>query len=372
MNNNGVTLDSLRDSELLYNKNPHYVFSVILLLITFFLTVVLIWSCVSIKTTVVKSQGSIVSENKNFIMSSYTGKIVEASVKEGDYVETGDTLFFLDSPDLDLQESQINGMIDVCKRKIKQLERLEKYIKEGKNGFDENNVDDKPYYYQYEAYINQIEQKDTDVSTYKNYGYTDTQIENLIKVNEAAIAEIYYSTLKTISNDIQSQKTEIEGYKVQLNTIKERKTSYPVVATTSGFIHMDTEYKDGMVIQAGSAIGTIVSENDKYFVNVYVAANDMPLIHIGDSADVAIIGLSQSIYGTIKGKVSYISSEASVDNEKKTSAFLTKIDIDSYYLVSNHGNRINISNGMAVEARIKYEEVTYFDYILESLGLLTR
>ena len=362
----------LQDSQLLYDKNPPPLSFFLVTTILLALVTVVIWSIYAPKTYVVKSHGSVVSEARNYIMSAYSGEIVEANVTEGSYVEKGEILFQISSTDLDLQAEQLNGLILVNQEKITQYERLEYDIKNGVNSFDEKNDADKIYFYMYEAYISQVQQKEMDLSAYKSYNYTDDQIESAVRNNEAAIAEIYYSTLRTISDAIQGLQTEIANYEVQLSSINLGQAAYPVTASLSGIVHMDTAYKTGMVVQAGAAIGVIVNENDNYYASVYTAANDMPLIHVGDSVDVAISGLTQSIYGTVGGTVSYIASEATADNENGTSSFLVNIDLDSVHLVSTQGNKVNLSNGMAVEARIQYDEVTYFKYALEALGLLTR
>ena len=365
-------ISQLKDSQILYDKNPPPIFLFMIFTVLSALVIVSVWSIFAIKVYVVKSAGMVVSKNRNYIMSSYNGEIVEAQTFEGDFVEKGEVLFRVASVDLDLQAEQIQGTIDEDNRKIELFERLEKCVKTGVNSFDENDPQEKPYYYQYQTYINQVAQKELDLAMYRNYDYSDEQIEIVIHNNEAAIAEIYSSTLKSISDNIQQLQTEIHNYRVQLASIKSGQAEYPITASASGIVHMDTEYKEGMVVQATVAIGSIVSENDSYIVQVYTAANDRPLIHVGDHVDVAVSGLTQSIYGTIDGTVSYIASEATVNSENNTSAFLVKIDLDSVYLVSNQGNRVNISNGMAVEARIKYDEVTYFNYLMEALGILTR
>ena len=48
------------------------------------------------------------------------------------------------------------------------------------------------------------------------------------------------------------------------------------------------------------------------------------------------------------------------------------LSIKTPYLISNNGKKVNVSNGMSVGARIIYDELSYFDYLLESLGLLMR
>ena len=367
-----TALSRLKDSQLFYDKDPPP-FGFYLLAISFIgIIIILLWSVTAIKTYVIKSNGTVISSNRNFIMSSYTGEITEAIVTEGDYVKKGDILFRISSVDLDLQADQIIGMMDFNKKRISLFERLEQYIKDGANQFDENIQEEKPFFYQYETYMNQVAQKEMDLSLYYNSEYTDEQIENAIRSNEASIAEIYSTTLRNISDSIQQLQTEINNYEIQLSSVQSGQADYPIMASASGIVHMDTEYKEGMVAQAAAAIGSIVSENDSYIAQVYTAANDMPLIHVGDRVDVAVSGLTQSIYGTIGGTISYIASEATVNSENNTSAFLVKIDLDSIYLISNQGNQVRISNGMAVEARIKYDEVTYFNYMLEALGVLTR
>lgn len=366
------TLAQLKDSQLLYDKNPPAFGLWMILIVLAAVIIALVWSMFAPKTYVIKSQGTVISENRNYIMSAYTGEVVHAYVQEGDYVNKDDILFELSSDELDLQAEQISGMIQVNEEKILQYEKLEDSIKSGVNLFDENLEADKTYYYQYETYLSQIAQKDLDLSSYLNYDYTDEQIQNVVKTNESEVAEIYYSTLRSIADSIQTLQTENKSYSVQLESINNGKSAYPITANTSGIVHMDTEYKEGMVIQAASAIGNIVSDDTKYTAVVHVAANDMPLIQEGDSVEIAVSGLTQSIYGTIGGTVSHIASEATIGTENNSSTFLVQIELDSLYLISNQGNKVNLSNGMGVEARIQYDEVTYFNYMLEALGVLVR
>lgn len=366
------SFSDLRDSRLLYDKNPPALGLFLVMVVVIAFIAILIWSIYTPKTYIVKSNGTIDSFAQNYIMSAYTGEIIASNVAEGSYVKKGDILFQLSSTELDSQAERIHGLILVSQEKIKQYERLENCIKNGVNFFDENNEKDKTFFYMYETYLSQIGQKEIDLNSYKSYNYTDEQIADAIQSNEAAIAEIYYSNLKGISEQIQNLQTAIEDYELQLSSINSGKKDYPVIAKISGLVHMDTEYKPGMIVQAGVAIGNIVSENDTYYVTAHTASNDRPLIHVGDKVDIAVLGLVQSIYGTVGGTVSYIASDATVNNNDGSSFFLVKIDLNDSYLVSSKGNKVNLSNSMAVEARIVYDEVTYFNYVLESLGFLVR
>lgn len=373
MNKNKIkSISELKDSSLLFEKTLPPFGYIIITVIAVLLIAVVIWSIKTPKTYVIKSSGMVESVNKNYVMSSYTGEINEMYIEEGSYVEKGDTLFTVKSTELDLQDEQIDGQIGVYMQKTEQLRKLEKSIMDGENYFNINIDDDRQYYNQYEAYINQIKQNQVDTSTYKSYGYSDEQIEAELLKNTAKVSEIYYSTLKTVNETILQYEDEIKKLKIQHDAILNGQSEYQVLANTSGIVHMMSDYKSGMVVQAASAIGSIANENDEYLVTAYLSVNDMPRTKIGDSVDVEISGLTQSIYGTIGGVVTSIDSDISLSQDGEKSYFKATIKLDNGYLVSTKGNKVNISNGMAVEARIIYDELSYFDYVMESIGVLTR
>ena len=362
----------LKDSRLLYEKDLPPFGYMLVSIIAILLIAVLIWSLKTPKTFVIKSQGTIESTNKNYIMSPYTGKISKMNISEGSFVDAGDVIFTVESTELDLQEEQISGQIQVYSENVSQLKKLEQSVMDGENHFDITKADDRQYYNQYEAYMSQIKQNDIDTSTYKAYGYSDAQIETELEKNNAKISEIYYSTLKSIDESITQYETEIKKLKVQNGAIANGQSEYQVLANTSGIVHMINEYKEGMVVQAAGAIGSIANENDQYVVTAYLGVNDRPRVSPGDSVNIEVVGLAQNTYGNLKGKLISVDNDISTSQNGEQSFFKSKIEIETPYLISSKGNKVNISNGMSVEARIIYDELTYFDYLLESLGLLTR
>ena len=83
----------LKDSRLLYEKDLPPFGYMLVSIIAILLIAVLIWSLKTPKTFVIKSQGTIESTNKNYIMSPYTGKISKMNISEGSFVDAGDVLF---------------------------------------------------------------------------------------------------------------------------------------------------------------------------------------------------------------------------------------------------------------------------------------
>lgn len=308
-------------------------------------------------------------------MATYTGEITEIAVEEGSFVNEGDLVARVRSTDISLQQEQISGQIEICKVQKSQYEKLVKLIRDNTNYFDETDPDDQSYFYQFENYKSQIAQNTFDASTYQNYGYTEIQIEMLIDQNQGKVDQVYYSTLQSVSDKITELENNISNYENQLEALGSGEDAYCLYAATSGIVHMDNAYKKGMVVSAGSAIGSIANENDEYEITTYIALNDRPLIHEGDSCTIAVSGLTQSIYGTLKGTVNQIESDITTINGSDGSSnsyFKIHVIPENTYLVSKTGNKVSLSNGMSVETRVIYDEVTYFEYVMESLGVLTR
>lgn len=369
------SIQNLTDSRVLYQKEFPYFGYILLFIISFLLLILATWSTQATKPYVCRGTGTTQSSNKTYIMPSYTGELTELAVTEGSYVNAGDLVARIKSTDINLQQEQISGQIEVYQEQKRQYERLLKCIQDDTNYFDETVPADQSYYYQYESYKSQVEQYKFDASTYISYGYTDAQIQTAIDQNQGKVNQVYYSTLQATADKIKELETNISNAEIQLKALGNGEDAYCLYAATAGIVHMDNLYKKGMVVSAGSAIGSIANEKDEYEIVAYITLNDRPLIHEGDACTVAVSGLTQSIYGTLKGTVEQIESDVTTisgSDGSSTSYFKIHVVPEQTYLISKQGNKVSLSNGMSVETRVIYDEVTYFNYVLESLGVLTR
>ena len=369
------TMEQLKDSRLMYEKKLPPFGYMIVLTVTILIIGIVIWRIFTPKTYMITVLGTVTSEDSNFVMPSYTGEIVDYYMSEGMLVEKGDVLFTVKSTDYDLQQQQLEENHLAYEEKIAQYEKLVRSIKDDTNYFDASNPEDSLYYTTYEVYKAQIAQNEFDASAYKVYGYNDEQIEAQIEINQNKIAEIHYAAIQSAENAIEECKLEIASIDAQLSAITGGQDAYAATATTSGILHLLADYKAGMVVQAASAVATITPENGHTIIEAYVSTSDMARMHEGHRVEMAVSGLTQTVYGTITGTVKQIDSNATSieeSDEGTSTAFKVKIIPDYTYLISKSGEKINISNGMTVEARIEYDKVTYFNYILEKLGFLVR
>jgi len=368
-------MEQLKDSRLLFEKKLPAFGYMILLIVTVALVGVLIWSMKARKPYMIISQGTVTGETSNYVMPAYTGEIEQCYMEEGKIVQAGDILFTIKSTDYNLQEEQLLANKQTYEKQIAQSELLVKSIKDNTNYFDAFNPEDELYYSAYEAYRAQVAQNTFDGSMYQAYGYSDEQIEKELVKNQGKISEIYYNAIQSAENTIKEAKLQIASIDAQLSAIDSGQSEYSVKATNTGVLHMLADYKSGMVVQTGSAVATITPENSDVMVEAYLSTADMARMEEGNKVQMAVDGLIQTIYGNITGTVISIDNNiTSIEGEggESNSVFKIKIKPDTDYLINKSGKKVNLSNGMTVESRITYDEVTYFNYVLEKIGVLVR
>ena len=369
------TMEQLKDSRLLFEKKLPAFGYMILLIIAVVLVGVVLWSMKARKPYMVISQGTVTGETSNYVMPAYTGEIEQCYMEEGKIVQAGDVLFTIKSTDYNLQEEQLLANKQTYEKQIAQSELLVKSIKDNNNYFDSSKPEDELYYSAYEAYKAQVAQNTFDGSMYQAYGYSDEQIEKELVKNQGKISEIYYNAIQSAENTMKEAKLQIASIDAQLSAIGSGQAEYSVKATNTGVLHILADYKSGMVVQTGSAVATITSENSDVMIEAYVSTADMARMEEGNKVQMAVDGLIQTIYGNITGTVVSIDSNLTSlegENGQSNSVFKIKIKPDAEYLVNKSGKKINLANGMTVESRITYDEVTYFNYVLEKIGVLVR
>lgn len=369
------TMEQLKDSRILFEKDLPFFGYMLIFIVVFFLFGITVWGAKAHKPYMIISQGTVTNSNSAYVMPVYTGEIEECSMEEGKLVQEGDILFTIKSIDYNLQEEQLQESRESYKKRVEQADMLVKSIKDNENYFDASEPDDELYYSTYEAYKSQITQSAFDASTYQTYGYTEEQIQRELEKNQGKIAEIYYTAIQSAENMKKEAEQQIESIDAQLAAVGSGRTEYSVKASAAGILHMLGDYKKGMVVQTGAAVATIMPQNAEVIIESYVSTADMARTEKGDEVQMAVDGLLQSVYGTISGEVISIDSNLTMMEGEKgasNSVFKIKIKPDIDYVVSKSGKKINLANGMTVEARIIYDEATYLDYVLDKLGLKAR
>ncbi len=375
MNNRVKSLDELKDSQIMFDKDLPPFGYMIISIFAVLLVGTLFWSMHASKAYMIRAQGTVTSSDSNYVMSSYTGEIKESFLEEGKLVSEGDVLFVVNSAEYDFQQEQLQSSKENYEKQQNQYDKLIKSIKDDQNYFDAGNPDDSLYYNTYETYKSQVEQSEVDTSMYKAYGYSDELIQNELVKGQEKKSELYHTAIQSAENAKKEVENQLSSINSQLSALGNGKTEYEIKATSTGVLHLLSDYKKGMVVQTAAPVATITPEQADTVIEAYVSTADMARMHVEDPVQIEVNGLSQSIYGNIEGTVEKIDSNVTtMDGGENGSSQVFKVRIlpSMNYLISKDGDKVNLANGMTVEARIIYDKLTYFDYMLEKLGVKYR
>lgn len=199
--------------------------------------------------------------------------------------------------------------------------------------------------------INQAEEQ------FKNtLAITEKDVRDRIAVNSQRIAELDSQINKVIVDNekrIAETNSQISSAK---QTIKYQELKAPV----SGVV-FDLKANTGFVPKSGQseALLKIVPDpgpDNPLIAEVYVTNQDIGFVQVGQDSDVRIDSFPYSEFGDIKGKVSFVGSDAlEPDQVYNFYRFPVKVELDAQKLVIR-GEPVVLQSGMSISVNIKVKE----------------
>ncbi len=393
------------DRELKYDFMPamleiierpaHKAGTVIILSVFSLLIAAVIWACLSKTDIVVTSSGTIQPVGNISSLNSYaSGTIKSINVEEGAYVTAGEILIELDTQSLDIDVDTLNNQKSV-------LEAQREFYTMIRNGDDMSGKDISSYSADIQPYLLSI--IDNDKAYHNNLSTLESVKENAslnsdiakIKLDEykvnSNISQAEYDAQKLVvkqaenefiqaetnvlnaqtsySEQINSSLSDISGKLSQVNAELEKyrlSIEYQkIVAPVNGYINSIAVNNIGETVTSAQQVVTIVPADTPVEMVCYVKNMDIADIKVGMDAEIKLEAYPYNKYGTVKGKVKYI-SPSSFQNEKLGSVYLVKLDVDE----SNPN--INVMSGLsgAVEVKIGRQSVMryFLDPIVKGFG----
>lgn len=385
-----------KDKELKYDFMPslleiierpaHKAGTVIILGVFTLLIAVIVWACLSEIDVVITSSGSIQPVgNLNVVQSYANGSVKSINITEGDYVEKDDVLIELDTQSLDIDVEQLDSQ----KKILEAQQKIYTKIKDGEK-LSEIKIDDyddelKPYIQSIwdndKSYHNTLDNLEKDKENADlNHQIAQIQLEEyeangtereaemqelMVQQYELAKeqADVKIKDTKTqYSSQVNSKLSEISGQLDEIETNLEKyslsKDYQYITAPVSGHINSINVNTIGAAVTSAQELVTIVPDNAPVEMVCYVKNMDIADVEIGMEAEIKLEAYPYNKYGTVKGKVKYISPSAFV-SEQMGSVYLVKIEITDKH------DDIDIISGLSGSVEIKTDKRTVMDYFLE-------
>ena len=387
-----------KDKELKYDFMPslleiierpaHKAGTVIILGVFTLLIAAIVWACLSEIDVVITSSGSIQPVgNLNVVQSYANGSVKAINITEGDYVEKDDVLIELDTQSLDIDAEQLDSQKKILDAQLKIYTKIKDGEKLSEIKIDDYDDELKTYIQSIldndKSYHNTLDNLEKDKENADlNHQIAQIQLEEyeangtereaemqelMVQQYELAKdqADVKIKDTKTqYSSQVNSKISEISGQLDEIETNLEKyslsKDYQYITAPVSGHRNSINVNTIGAAVTSAQELVTIVPDNTPVEMVCYVKNMDIADVEIGMETEIKLEAYPYNKYGTVKGKVKYISPSAFV-SEQMGSVYLVKIEITDKH------DDIDIISGLSGSVEIKTDKRTVMDYFLEPI-----
>lgn len=387
-----------RDKELKYDFMPsmleiierpaHKGGTIIILGVFTLLIAAVIWACCSKTDVVVTANGSIQpTGNLSIVQPQSNGVIKAINVSEGAHVENGEILVELDTGLIDVDIDKLNAQKKIYSVQKEIYNRI-------RNGEDVSSISVYSYDAEVQTYVRSIKdsyaeyvsslsdyekQKDNaelskqiaqiQLDEYNANGTQRQRQSQELVVQQASLAvekaELDIENCKSkYMAEISSKTAEIDSKLQEIDSSIEKyslsKDGQNITAPVSGYVNSISVNTLGATVTQGQQLITIVPDDMPSEMVCYVKNMDIADVSVGMDTEIKLEAYPYNKYGTVKGKVKYI-SPSSFQNESMGSVYLVKIELIDW------NDSIDIISGLSGSIEIKTGERSIMRYFLDPI-----
>ncbi|MDJ0827183.1 MAG: HlyD family type I secretion periplasmic adaptor subunit [Rhodobacter sp.] len=348
------------------------------------------WAAIAWIDEIVRAEGEVVSSSRAQIVQNLEGGILaELSVRQGDTVEAGQVL-------AKLQDTKFRTAVDDLQDQIDALEirrlRLEAELA-GAFDFDVPAALARrtPHILTSERALLSARQTDyisrrdgagailaqlTDELENLERLY-DQDIVALIEVNRAkkaaSDAEIKYNEIRTqaeldLAEDYSATLQELTSLRQDIRLAQDQLDRTVITSPMTGIVNALEITTIGGVVRPGEEILEIIPLGEELFVEARVKPENIASVERGQPATVKLSAYDYTIYGTLKGRVDFVSADTFEDDRNPRAEpfyrVTVKVDMDS---LTDRQQEIEIRPGMRATAELQTGSKTVLQYLLKPL-----
>lgn len=192
----------------------------------------------------------------------------------------------------------------------------------------------------------------------KKMAETEANIEFLKKELRQYLAEFD----KNIMQELTDSREKLASYQQELIKYEEALKRTVVKAPLSGYVQQLVYHTKGGVVETAKPIMNLVPEDYKLEADVMILNKDIGFVRPEQDVEIKIDSFPFTKYGTIKGKVRNISSDA-VQDEKLGLVFPSRLTLLDNKIKAD-GQIVQLKPGMSVTAEIKTGKRRMIEYLL--------
>ncbi len=181
----------------------------------------------------------------------------------------------------------------------------------------------------------------------------ELRLSTELKKHEEESLDEYNEDKEKLNNLIQTNKRI--GYDINNSVLK---------SPIKGLVKNITAISIGEFVYPTETIMEIIPPTSRLITTAYLEPGDRGFINVDQPVTIKIDAYDSSLYGSLKGKIIKITTDAEFNEDKGKKLYKLTIASDKDYI--QHGNqKLTITPGMSAFAHIKTTEVSLLTYLFQ-------
>jgi adhesin transport system membrane fusion protein len=355
-----------------------------------FFLIILCWAVFFHIDQVVNAQGQVIADSKTQVLQAADGGVlVDMKVKEGDSVEKGQVIAILEKNRAQAAYYESLGKVTAFRMTVA---RLQAELAEKELSYTQVIKDKYPelvttqmnlYQKRRQAYLEQVDVLNDNVKLVEQELAMNLPLEKMGDISKADILKLRRAVneargaLATQKNKyFQDASTELNKAEEDLNaqeqTMADREQLLDhtdIIAPAAGIVKSIKVTTLGGVVRQGDEILQILPTESDLIIEAKVKPADMAYMKVGLPAKVKLDAYDYSIFGTMKGKVSYVSADTLTEDTKTgpLTYYRVKVNIGEKDFLGSRSKDIEVRPGMTATVDVKTGNRTVFSYIMKPI-----
>lgn len=163
-------------------------------------------------------------------------------------------------------------------------------------------------------------------------------------------------------NELVNVYAELQKVEEEINLLKDKIENSTIKAPNNGIVNVITVKTKGEAISPGKILMEITPETEFVLAEAKVAPSEIGFLYEGIPVRMKLQAFDFSLYGGLKGEISYISSDTIMDENTKEEQYIIHIKSSQKHVGDN--KNLIIRPGMTLDADIIVGKRTILDYVL--------
>ena len=184
---------------------------------------------------------------------------------------------------------------------------------------------------------------------------------NMAGVNQQ-IAMARAEAVREVLADLAKAEADARLAREELTKATQRQSQQVLRSPVDGVVQQLAIYSEGAVLKAADPILVVVPDSGELIVEAQVLNRDAGFVEAGQPVTVKLEAFPFTRYGTLEGKLAWISRDA-IQDEKLGPVYAARVTVTP----PPRGSTIEVTPGLAASAEIRTDERRVIDYLLSPL-----